>query len=42
MTPEDESRTLANLLNYWAARSSISTSAICAEQSRRRVTAAVA
>jgi hypothetical protein len=37
MTPEDESRTLANLLNYWAARSAMSTSAICAEQPRRRV-----
>jgi hypothetical protein len=36
MTPEDESNTLANLLNYWAARSSMSTSAICAQQPRPR------
>jgi len=37
ITPEDESNTLANLLNYWAVRSAISTSAICAQQPRQRV-----
>lgn len=36
MTPGDESRALANLLTYWAARSTMDTSAICAQQPRMR------
>jgi hypothetical protein len=41
MTPEDESDTLASLLSYWAARSSMRTTAICAEHFGGQVTAAV-
>jgi hypothetical protein len=32
MTPEEESRTVANLLTYWAMRSALDISAICAAQ----------
>jgi hypothetical protein len=32
MTPEEESRTVANLLTYWAMRSALDISAICATQ----------
>jgi hypothetical protein len=36
ITPEEEGRTLADLLTYWAARSALDTSAICATQPRPR------
>jgi hypothetical protein len=32
MSPEEESRTLANMLTYWALRSTLDTSAACATQ----------
>jgi hypothetical protein len=35
ITPEDESRTLANLLTYWAVRSALDVSEICAAQPTR-------
>jgi hypothetical protein len=44
MTPEEESRTLAGLLTYWAVRSALDISAICAKRPmpRRRQLKAVA
>lgn len=36
ITPEEESRTLADLLTYWAARSALDTSTVCATQPRPR------
>jgi len=37
ISPEAESKLLAELLNYWAMRSALDTSAICATHSRRRL-----
>lgn len=36
LTPEDESRVVANLLTYWALRSSIDVTAICVDRTARR------
>jgi len=42
MTPEEESFTLNNMLRYWALRSALDTSAICAERQKPLATALVA
>jgi hypothetical protein len=37
ISPEAEAKLLAGLLNYWAMRSSLDTSAICATQPRLKL-----
>jgi hypothetical protein len=41
ISPEEESRLIGNLLTYWAMRSTLDTSVLCAEGGRARATALI-